>query len=194
MIAALFLAGVLGVFGPPVAVSPQTTPASAATDLIATLDAVCVAAEGDAARAAELAVEAGYSPVPASMVPNLRNSSEQAAFMKSSATDVAFILTGRMSRRVGRERIVMDVCGVTARPAEHRPLEQRLRSVMGFAPVRDGGMEVYAWVQTPQGRAPTRELGDPTFIAMAGTGQMRMVGAQRSGPGSTVMYFLPRLD
>jgi|GEM_PF-2954649 len=164
------------------------------TDLIATLDAVCIAAQGDRARAAELATEAGYSPVPAAMVPALRNLSETAGFMKSSAADVTIVLTGTMSRRVGRERVTMEICGVTSRPTEHRPLDQRLRQVMGFAPVSDGGMDLYAWLQTPEGRAPARELRDPTFIAMAGTDQMRMVGLQRSGPGSTLIYFLPRLD
>jgi hypothetical protein len=88
----------------------------------------------------------------------------------------------------------MDFCGVSARPTEHRALYQRLRETMGFAPVTGAGMEAYAWLQTPEGRAPTRDLGDPTFVAMAATGQMRMVGLDRSGPGSTLIYFLPRLD
>jgi hypothetical protein len=174
----------------------ETAPPSASVepvDLIATLDTVCITAQGDAARAAELAAEAGYSPVPASMIPSLRNGSEQAAFMKSNATDVAFIMTGKMSRRVGREQVVMDVCGVSVRPTDHRALDQRLRQTMGFAPVTGIGMEAYAWLQTPEGRAPTRDLGDRTFLAMAGTGQMRMVGLDRAGPGSTLMYFLPRL-
>ena len=163
-------------------------------DLLATLDAVCVSAGGDRARAAELAAEAGFSPVPPAMVPTPRNASEMAGFMKSNATDVTFVMTGTMTRRVGRERVAMEVCGVSARPTDHRGLDQRLRQTMGFAPVTDGGMDLYAWLQTPEGRAPARELRDPTFIAMAGTDQMRMVGLQRTGPGSTLIYFLPRLD
>lgn len=174
------------------AASAQVAPEP--VDLIATLDTVCITAQGDRARAAELATEAGYSPVPDSMVPNLRNASETAGFMKSNATDVTFVMTGRILRRVGRERVVMDFCGVSARPTDHRALDQRLEQVMGFASVRGAGMEAYAWLQTPDGRAPTRDLRDPTFIAMAGTGQMRMVGLDRSGPGSTLIYFLPRLD
>ena len=170
------------------------TPATEPVDLIATLDAVCVSAEGDRTRAAELAAEAGYSPVPESMIPGLRNASEKAGFMKSSAADVAFVMTGTMSRRVGRERVTMEFCGISVRPGDHRALDERLRVTMGFAPVTDGGIEAYAWLQTPEGRAPTRDLRDPTFIAMARTGQMRMVGLQRSGPGSTLIYFLPRLD
>lgn len=172
----------------------QTTSAPEPIDLIATLDAVCIAAQGDAARTAELAAEAGYSPVPDSMVPNLRNASETAGFMKTNATDVVFIMTGRMNRRVGRERVVMDVCGVSARPTEHRALDQQLRQVMGFAPENEGGMDVYAWLQLPDGRGPAPDLRDATFLAMAGTGQMRMVGLQRNGGGSTLIYFLPRLD
>ncbi|WP_428151072.1 hypothetical protein [Brevundimonas sp.] len=163
-------------------------------DLLATLDAVCISAQGDRVRAAELAAEAGFSPVPDSIVPSLRNASETAGFMKSSAADIAYVMTGKMSRRVGRERITMEFCGVSARPTDHRALDQRLRQAMGFAPVTDFGMDAYAWLQTPEGRAPTRDLRDPTFIAMAGTDQMRMVGLQRSGPGSTLIYFLPRLD
>ena len=175
----------------------ETAPPSSSAepvDLIATLDTICIAAQGDAARAAELAAEAGFSPMPASMIPPLRNASEQTAFMKSNGTDVAFVMTGKMSRRVGRERIVMEVCGVSVRPTDHRALDQRLRQTMGFAPVTGIGMEAYAWLQTPEGRAPTRELSDRTVLAMAGTGQMRMVGLDRAGPGSTLMYFLPRLD
>ncbi len=175
----------------------ETAPPSSSVepvDLIATLDAVCVSAGGDRARAAVLAAEAGFSPVPASMVPNLRNSSETAGFMKSSAADVVFVMTGTMTRRVGRERISMEFCGVSARPTEHRAVEQRLRQAMGFAPVTDFGMDAYAWLQTPEGRAPTRDLSNQTFVAMARTGQMRTVGLQRSGPGSTLIYFLPRLD
>jgi hypothetical protein len=174
--------------------SAQTQPAAEPVDLIATLDAVCVAAEGSRTRAAELAIEAGYSPVPDSMVPGLRNASETAGFMKSSAADIVFVMTGTISRRIGRDRVTMEFCGVSARPTEHRALDQRLRQTMGFAPVNGVGMEAYAWLQTPEGRAPTRDLRDPTFIAMTGTGQMRMVGLQRSGPGSTLIYFLPRLD
>lgn len=174
--------------------SAQTPPAAEPVDLIATLDAVCVSAQGDRAQTAELAADAGYSPVPASMIPSLRNASETAGFMKSSAADVAFVMTGTMSRRIGRERVTMEFCGVSARPVEHRVLDVRLREAMGFAPVTGGGMEAYAWLQTPEGRAPTRDLRDATFIAMARTGQMRMVGLQRSGPGSTLIYFLPHLD
>lgn len=172
--------------------SAQVTPEP--IDLIATLDAICITAQGDRARAAELAAEADFSPVPDSMVPALRNASETAGFMKSSAADITYVMTGKISRRVGRERVAMEFCGVSARPTDHRGLDQRLRQAMGFAPVTDFGMDAYAWLQTPEGRAPTRDLRDPTFIAMAGTDQMRMVGLQRSGPGSTLIYFLPRLD
>ena len=65
---------------------------------------------------------------------------------------------------------------------------------MGFAPVRGAGMEAYAWLQTPEGRVPSRSLSDPQVLAMAATGQMRMIALDRAGPGSTLIYFLPRLD
>jgi hypothetical protein len=187
--------------GAPLTASAQNAPAPVvapdsapeAIDLIATLNAVCVAARGDRARAAALAAEAGFSPVPASMLPGMRNSSETTGFMKSSATDVAFVMTGKMTRDVRGETVVMEFCGVSARPTDHRALEGKLRELMGFAPVR-GRFQAYAWLQTPEGRAPTRDLGDAQFLAMAATGQMRMVGLDRSGPGSTLIYFLPRLD
>lgn len=169
-------------------------PAEAPTDLIATLNAVCVAARGDRARAASLAAEAGFSPVPEGMVPRMRNSSETAGFMRSNATDISFVMTGRMTRRVGRETVVLEFCGVSARPTDHRALNARLRDLMNFPPVRGAGMEAYAWLQTPEGRAPARSLTDPEFLSMAATGQMRLVGLDRSGPGSTLIYFLPRLD
>ena len=163
-------------------------------DLIATLNAVCTASQGDRAKAAALATEAGFSPVPASMLPRMRNSSETTGFMKSSATDVAFVMTGKITRTIGRKTVVIEFCGVSARPTDHRALERRLRDLMNFPPVRGGGFEAYAWLQTPEGRAPARDLGDAQFVAMAETGQMRMLGIDRSSPGSTLIYFLPRLD
>ena len=174
--------------------SAQTALAPEPIDLIATLNTVCVAAKGDRAKAAALAADAGFSPAPASLIPRMRNSSETTGFMKSSAADVAFVMTGRMTRVIGRQTVVLEFCGVTARPTDHRALEQRLRGLMNFAPVRGGGIDAYAWLQTPEGRAPTRDLGDDQFVAMARTGQMRMVGIDRSGRGSTLIYFLPRID
>ncbi|WGM45490.1 hypothetical protein KOAAANKH_00353 [Brevundimonas sp. NIBR10] len=178
----------------PFLVAAQAAPAPAPTDVIATLNTVCVAAGGDPARAAALAAEAGYSPVPETMVPRLRNASERAGFMRSNATDITFVMTGRMTRRVGRDTVVMDFCGVSARPTDHRALDATLQRMMGFAPVRAAGLEAYAWLQTPEGRAPSRSLSDAQFVAMAGTGQMRLVALDRSGPGSTLIYFRPRLD
>ena len=162
-------------------------------DLIATLDAVCVSAGGDAARAAELAAEAGFSPVPDSMVPGLRNASDTAGFMKSNASDIVFVMTGKMSRRIGRER----VSWTSAASAPVRPSTGPWTSACA-RPWGSRPSATAAWTPMPgcrpKGRAPTRDLRDPTFIAMAETGQMRMVALQRSGPGSTLIYFLPRLD
>ena len=128
------------------------------------------------------------------MLPRIRNSSETTGFMKSNATDVAFVVTGRITREIGGKTVVLEFCGVTARPTDHRALERRLRELMNFPPVRGGGLDAYAWLQTPEGRAPARSLGDAQFVAMAETGQMRMLGIDRSGRGSTLIYFLPRLD
>jgi hypothetical protein len=190
--AALLSAALLGLPGAGWAqTAPQPDPP---IDLIATLNTVCVAADGDRARTAALAAEAGFSPLPAGAVPRLRNSSETAGFMRSNATDMAIVMTGKMTRRVGGETLVMEFCGVSARPTDHRALDTVLRQRMGFAPVRSGGNELYAWLQMPEGRAPARSLTDAEFLAMAETGQMQMVGLDRSGRGSTLIYFLPRLD
>lgn len=175
------------------AVSAQT-PAPARLDLIATLNQICVTAQGDRAVAAALAAEAGFSPTPAETTPRLRNSSETAGFVRSNETDMAYVMTGVMSRRVGRKDVKIEFCGVSSRPTDHAELGRTLRQTMGFAPVRGAGFEAYAWLQTPEGRAPTRSLTDDQFLAMAATGQMRMVGLDRSGPGSTLIYFLPRID
>lgn len=172
--------------------APTQDAVVAPIDLIATLNTVCVAAQGDRASVVSLATEAGFSPVPASTVPRLRNSAETAGFMRSNATDISFVMTGVMTRHVGGETVVMEFCGVNARPTDHRALTTRLRELMGFAPVHGGAM--YAWLQTPEGRAPSRSLTDQQFLSMAATGQMRLLGLDRSGPGSTLIYFLPRLD
>jgi hypothetical protein len=186
--------GAVAILAAPAAGWSQAAETPAPTDLIATLNTVCVAARGDRARAAELAAEAGFSPVPETVVPRLRNSAETAGFMRSNATDISFVMTGTMTRRVGRETVVMEFCGVSARPTDHRALDARLRDLMNFPPVRGAGMEAYAWLQTPEGRTPSRSLTDPQFLSMAATGQMRLVALDRSGPGSTLIYFLPRLD
>ena len=144
--------------------------------------------------AAALAAEQGFSPVPESMVPRIRNSSNRAGFMRTNATDASLVMTGTMTRRLGGETIVMEFCGVSAQPTDHRALDSRLRQVMGFAAVDAGGMEAYAWLQTPEGRAPSRSIDDAQFSAMAKTGQMRMVGLDRTGQGSTLLYILPRME
>ncbi|HYD28595.1 hypothetical protein [Brevundimonas sp.] len=172
----------------------QAAVAPARLDLIQTLNQICVAAHGDRERAAALALEAGFSPTPAETVPHLRNSSEASGFVRSTSADMAYVITGLMTRRIGRETVQIEFCGVSARPTDHRALDARLREVMGFAPVRGAGFEAYAWLQTPEGRAPTRSLTDPQFVSMAATGQMRMIGLDRAGPGSTLIYFLPRID
>ena len=33
----------------------------------------------------------------------MRNATERAGFMRSNATDITFVMTGRMTRRVGRD-------------------------------------------------------------------------------------------
>jgi hypothetical protein len=174
--------------------SAQTAPAPEPIDLIATLNAVCIRSQGDRGRAATLAADAGFSPAPASMLPRMRNSSETTGFMKSSAADVAFVMMGKITRVIDRQTVVIEFCGVSARPTDHRALEQRLRGLMEFAPVRGGGFQAYAWLQTPEGRAPSRDLSDAQFVAMARTGQMRMLGIDRAGRGSTLIYLLPRID
>lgn len=195
LLGAATLAAILAGSAAVQAQEPEARPAAvAAIDLIASLESLCIAAQGDRARVAELALEAGFSPVPEDMVPPLRNSSERVAFMKSNATDMALVSTAKITRRLGRETIVMDYCGVSARPTDHRALEQRLRQTMGFAPVRGSGFEAYVWVQSAAGRAVADELSDRHFLAMAQTGGMRMVAIDRSGTGSTLVYFAPRVE
>ena len=178
----------------PSALSAQSVAAPEPTDLVAILNTICVAAKGDRAQAAVLAAEAGFSPVPESMTPRLRNATERAGFMRSNATDMSIVMTGRMTRQVGRETIVLDFCGVSTRPTDHRALDRRLRDLMKFDSINAVDFDAYAWLQTPEGRAPSRSLSDDQFVGMARTGQMRLLVLDRSGPGSTLMYMLPRLD
>ncbi|WAC60449.1 hypothetical protein [Brevundimonas sp. SL130] len=175
-------------------VAPQSEAAPEPTDIIATLNAVCVAAKGDRAQAAVLAAEAGFSPVPESMTPRLRNATERAGFMRTNATDMSIVMTGRMTRQVGRETVVLDFCGVAVRPTDHRALDRRLHDLMKFDAISAVGFDAYAWLQTPEGRAPSLRLTDAQFVAMARTGQMRLLVLDRSGSGSTLIYMLPRLD
>lgn len=77
----------------PPALSAQSVAAPEPTDIIATLNAICVASQGDRAQAAILAAEAGFSPVPESMTPRLRNATERAGFMRTNATDMSIVMT-----------------------------------------------------------------------------------------------------
>jgi len=178
----------------PQAAAGQDAPAQERADLIAVLNRVCVAAGGDRARAAELAAADGFSPTPAEAVPFVRNTSERAGFIRSTGADMTYVMLGKMTRRLGRETVTMDMCAVSSRPTDHRALVSRLREVMGFAAIRGGGFDAYVWLQTPEGRAPSRDLSDQQFLHMARTGQMRMVALDRSGSGSTLAYLLPRVD
>lgn len=188
------LAAALVLWCPPPAWSAQAVSAPEPTDIIATVNGICVAAQGDRAKAAALAAEAGYSPVPEAMIPRLRNATERAGFMRTNAADMSLVMTGRMTRQVGRETIVLDFCGVSVRPTDHRALARRLRDLMEFDTINMVGLDAYAWLQTPEGRAPARRVSDAQFVAMARTGQMRMLGLDRSGSGSTLIYMLPRVD
>ncbi len=172
----------------------QDQAAPVPTDLIAALDGICVAAQGDREQVASLAQAEGFAPVPESMVPRMRNSSDRAGFMRTNAKDVSLVMVGTMTRRLGGETVVMEFCGVSAQPADHSAVDARLRQVMGFAPVRGMGLEAYAWLQTPEGRAPSRSLSDAQFLDMVGTGQMRLIALDRTGRGSTLLYILPRID
>ena len=154
------------------------TPAAEPVDLIATLDAVCVSAGGDAARAAELAAEAGFSPVPDSIAwPSQRLGHGRLHEIQS--------LGHRFVMRAGcppdRTRAGLDgLRGVSARSTEHRALDQRLGRPWDSRRQR-GGLDAYACCDR-RGPCPTRDLRDPTFIAMAEIGQMRMVEAATLGP------------
>ncbi|KQW81899.1 hypothetical protein [Brevundimonas sp. Root1279] len=175
-------------------VDAQTTASPAPTDLIAALEQFCIASNGDAAKVAALADAAGFSPVPQSMAPRIRNVTGAVTFMRTNDTDMTILMAGRMNRRMDREEVTLDLCGVSVQPTDHRALDQRLRQTMGFSPMRGGGFEAYAWVQTPTGRSVPENLSDATFLAMARTGQMRMVSLDREGRGSTLLYVLPRVD
>ena len=174
--------------------SAQTAVEPTPTDVIDLLNTVCIAAHGDRALVRSRASEAGFSAAPSSLAPPIRNASDVELFIRSNATDAVILMTGKITRRVGRDSVVMEACAVNVRPTDHRALDRRLREVVGFAPVRLAGLEAYAWLQTPEGRAPTRELSDPQFLAMARTGQMRMLAIDRQANGSTLAYFLPRVD
>lgn len=172
----------------------QDQAAAAPTDLIATLNGICIAAQGDAARTAALAGEHGFSPTPSEMVPYMRNSADRVGFVRSTSANITYVMSGVMTRKIGGQTVRMNFCGVSARPTDHRALDRQLRQVMGFAPANGGGFEAYAWLQTSEGRASSRSLSDAQFLSMATTGRMRMIGLDRAGPGSTLIYFLPRID
>ena len=163
---------------------------TAAPDQIADLNRICIAAQGDRARAAELALAAGYSPMPEGMVPERRNMRDLASFLKSDADQARIVLIGRCTRRIGREEVTLNLCAVSARPADHRPLQARLRQMIGFEPVRQGGGDgdTWAWLSRDGGRAPIRNLNDANAVDLAVTGQLRIVNLQREGPGVVLTY------
>ena len=163
---------------------------TAAPDQIGDLNRVCIAAQGDRARAAELAQAAGYSPTPPEMVPERRNMRDLTGFLKTDADQVRFVLIGRSTRRIGRDEVTLNLCSVGARPADHRALQTRLRQMIGFDPVREGGGpgDTWAWLSQDGGRAPIRNLNDANAGDLIATGRLRIINLQREGPGVTLTY------
>lgn len=161
-----------------------------APDQIADLNRICIAAQGDRARAAELAQAAGYSQTPPEMVPERRNMRDMVGFMKTDAEQARIVLLGRSTRRLGRETVTLNLCAVSARPADHRALQTRLRQMIGFDEVREGGGDgdTWAWLAQDGGRAPVRNLNDANASSLAATGRLRIVNLQREGPGAALIY------
>lgn len=171
-------------------VSGPAAAQTAAPDQIADLNRICIAAGGDRTRAAELAQAAGYSPTPAGTVPERRNMRDLTTFLKSDADQARIVLIGRSTRRIGREEVTLNLCAVSAHPAEVRPLQARLRQMIGFEPVREGGGDgdTWAWLSRDGGRAPVRNLNDANATDLAATGQLRIVNLQREGQAAVLTY------
>ena len=163
---------------------------TAAPDQIADLNRICIAAGGDRARAAELAQAAGYSPTPADTLPERRNMRDLSGFLKTDAEQARIVLIGRSTRRIGRNEVTLNLCAVLSRPADYRPVQARLRQMIGFEPVREGGGDgdTWAWLSRDGGRAPIRNLNDANATDLAATGQLRIVNVQREGPGVVLTY------
>lgn len=172
------------------AVAGSAATQTAAPDQIADLNRICIAAQGDGTRAAELAQAAGYSATPSEMIPERRNMRDLAGFLKTDAEQVRIVLIGRTTRRIGGEQVTLNLCSVSARPADHRALLARLRQVIGFESVREGGGDgdTWAWLSKDGGRAPVRNLNDANAADLATTGQLRIVNLQREGPGAALTY------
>lgn len=163
---------------------------TAAPDQIADLNRICIAAAGDGARAAELALAAGYSPTPPELTPERRNMRDVVGLLKTSAEEARFVLIARSTRRLGREEVTLNVCGVGVRPTDHQALRVRVRQMIGFDPVREGGVngEIWAWLLEQGARAPVRNLNDANLANLAATGRLKTVSLMREGPGSLLMY------
>jgi len=172
------------------AVSGPAATQTAVPEQIADLNRICIAAAGDGARAGELALAAGYSAMPTGMVSERRNLRELTSFLKSDADQVRIVLIGRSTRRIGREEVTLKPCIISARPADYRALKARLRQMIGFEPVREGGGDgdTWAWLSRDDGRAPIRNLNDANLADLAVTGQLRIINLQREGPGAILTY------
>jgi hypothetical protein len=167
----------------------QATP----NPLLAELVRLCIGANGDRDAVETRALAAGYSATPASLLPNMRETDNAEGFLKSSEESLSMVVVGETSRRLGGETVQMKLCGVSSSPVDHRQLTLDVRATLDQEPLR-GSDHLYAWVQSAAGRTPIRSTGESQLMDLIEAGGVRMIGVERRGKQSMLLYLVPTID
>jgi hypothetical protein len=178
-------------------------PAVAQDPLFETFSSICVAGDGDAAKAATVIEgESGWMPLDPAMFGNDAPFDNLKAWMKPEGAGFNLVMTGDMSEpmegMVGME-MNMGVCAVGAQPAEAAAVEAEVKRYTGAqapAPEMDTP-EFRGYVVNMENGRPTPV--DPNITSeglgiqmMTGNLRLLMVGEQ--GGVTMVMYMVPKVQ
>lgn len=161
--------------------------------LIADLVQFCMMTEGQSQAVATRAGEAGYSPMPDAMLARARRMRDPAGFLKTDAAAMRMVMTAHESRGFGGRQIAMRMCAVAMEPYDARTLNRDLEATLGHPPLRFD-RNIFAWVYGDEGRAPIRDVSDRGFLELIEAGGVRMIGIERRGRITSLIYLVPEID
>ncbi|MFN3669736.1 MAG: hypothetical protein ACK4VY_10540 [Brevundimonas sp.] len=102
-------------------------------------------------------------------------------------------MTAHDSRGFGGRQIAMRMCAVAIEPYDARALNRELEATLGHPPLRFD-RNIFAWVHGDQSRAPIRDVSDRGFVELIEAGGVRMIGIERRGGTTTLVYLIPEID
>lgn len=178
-------------------------PAAAQDPLFDTFSSICIAGDGDAAKAAAVVEgEGGWMPLDPAMFGNDAPFDNLKAWMKPAGAGFNLVMTGDMSQPMegmGGMEMNMGVCAVGAQPAEADAVEAEVKRFTGAqapAPEMDTP-EFRGYVVNLENGRPTPV--DPNITSEAlgmqmMTGNLRLLMVGEQGGVTMVMYMEPKVQ